>query len=200
MRPTFFKTPSDFRKWLENNHDTETELVVGFYKTASGKQSITWPESVDQALCFGWIDGVRRSIDDESYSIRFTPRKRNSIWSAVNIRKVGELKEKGLMTPAGLRAFENRTEEKSGIYSFENKDKGLDETSIKTFKSYKKAWAFFQAQAPSYIRAASWWVISAKKEETRSRRLQQLIEDSAKGKRLDMLSRPSAAGKASAKQ
>lgn len=196
MKPIFFKTPLDFRKWLEKNHDKETELFVGFYKTGSGRQSITWPESVDQALCFGWIDGVRKSIDEESYMIRFTPRKKNSIWSAVNTRKIEELKEKGLMMPAGLEAFRHRKEERSSVYSFENKDKGLDADSVKKFKANKKAWDFFQAQAPSYIRAASWWVVSAKKEETKSKRLQQLIEDSLKGKRLAMLSRPSP-GKAS---
>lgn len=196
MKPIFFKTPLDFRKWLEKNHDKETELLVGFYKTGSGRQSITWPESVDQALCFGWIDGVRKSIDEESYMIRFTPRKKNSIWSAVNTRKIEELKEKGLMMPAGLEAFRHRKEERSSVYSFENKDKGLDADSVKKFKANKKAWDFFQAQAPSYIRAASWWVVSAKKKETKSKRLQQLIEDSLNGKRLAMLSRPSP-GKAS---
>lgn len=190
MKPRFFKTPSDFRKWLEKNHDKETELLVGFYKKDSGKPSITWPESVDQALCFGWIDGVRRSIDEDSYSIRFTPRKKSSIWSAVNIRKVGELTAQGLMMPAGLAAFSHRKEEKSKVYSFENKDKGLDEGSIKKFKANKKAWAFFQSQAPWYRRAASWWVISAKREETRTKRLNTLIEDSMNERRIGTLSRP----------
>jgi uncharacterized protein YdeI (YjbR/CyaY-like superfamily) len=190
MKPKFFKTPADFRKWLEKNHDKEAELLVGFYKTGSGKQSITWPESVEQALCFGWIDGVRRSIDDESYSIRFTPRRKNSIWSAVNIKKVAELKEKGLMMPAGLEAFGHRKEEKSKVYSFENKDKGLDEEMIRTFKANKKAWTFFQSQAPWYQRTVSWWVISAKKEDTREKRLRVLIEDSANGKRIGAVLSP----------
>lgn len=189
-KPKFFKTPADFRKWLDKNHDKETELLVGFYKTGSGKPSITWPESVDQALCFGWIDGIRRSIDEESYSIRFTPRKKSSIWSAVNIKKVAELKEKGLMMPAGLEAYSHRKEEKSNVYSFENKDKGLDDASIEKFKKNKKAWEFFQSQAPWYQRAASWWVISAKKEETREKRLSTLIEDSANGKRYGQLAGP----------
>src|SRR5262245_51313572 len=119
MEPTFFPTPADFRAWLEANHETQRELLVGFYKTSTGKPSITWPESVDQALCFGWIDGIRKRIDDESYSIRFTPRKPDSNWSAVNIAKVKELTEQGLMRAAGIKVFENRKEEKSGVYSYE---------------------------------------------------------------------------------
>src|SRR3954454_4745898 len=122
MEATFFATPAEFRAWLQEHHDSETELLVGFYKKGSGKPSITWPESVDEALCYGWIDGVRRSLGDEAYTIRFTPRKKRSVWSNVNIRRVGELIAEGRMRPAGLAAFEARTGERSGIYSFEQKD------------------------------------------------------------------------------
>src|SRR5437879_5474253 len=152
MKPTFFKTQSDFRKWLEKNHDDATEILVGFYKLGSGKPSMTWPESVDEALCFGWIDGVRRRIDDDSYSIRFTPRKSTSIWSAVNIKKAEELIRSGQMQPAGLAAFEKRTENKSRIYSYENAPAELSPEFEKRFRDNKKAWAFFTAQAPSYQR------------------------------------------------
>jgi len=188
MESTFFETPADYRAWLEDNHDKEKELLVGFYKTKSGKPSITWPESVDQVLCFGWIDGVRRRIDDDSYSIRFTPRKPGSIWSDVNVKKVAELTEQGLMRPAGVKAFEARKEDKSGIYSFEQKDEiKLDDAYEKQFRANKKAWEWFQAQAPSYQKAAMWWVISAKKEETRLKRIATLIEDSEHERRIAMM-------------
>ena len=190
MRPVFFKTPSEFRAWLERNHATRDELFVGFYKKASGKPSITWPEAVDQALCFGWIDGVRRSIDEISYMNRFTPRRARSVWSAVNIERAKELKRRGLMTPAGLAAFERRSEEKSRIYSYERKNARLDPASEKAFRADKKAWAFFESQAPSYRKAAIWWVISAKKEETRQRRLATLIADSNEGRQLAAFARP----------
>jgi uncharacterized protein YdeI (YjbR/CyaY-like superfamily) len=184
MNPTFFLTPAAFRKWLEKHHAEEPELLVGFYKRDSGKPSITWPESVDQALCFGWIDGVRRRIDDVSYSIRFTPRKAVSNWSAINIARVAELTKLGLMAPAGLRAFEKRREDKSAIYSYENKVRTLPPADEKRFRANRKAWAFFTAQAPSYQRVAIYWVTSAKREETRQRRLATLIDDSANGRRL----------------
>lgn len=188
MEPTFFETPADYRAWLEANHDKEKELLVGFYKTKSGKPSITWPESVDQVLCFGWIDGVRRRIDDDSYSIRFTPRKPGSIWSDVNVKKVAELTEQGLMRPAGVKAYEARKEDKSGIYSFEQKEEiKLDDASEKQFRANTKAWEWFQAQAPSYQKAAMWWVISAKKEETRLKRIATLIEDSEHERRIAMM-------------
>jgi uncharacterized protein YdeI (YjbR/CyaY-like superfamily) len=187
MKPTFFPTPAAFRKWLETNHPSATELLVGFYKKDSGKPSITWPESVDQALCFGWIDGVRRRIDDVSYSIRFTPRKQISNWSAINIARVAELTRLDLMRPAGLRAFEQRREEKSAIYAYENALRTLDPADEKTFRANRKAWKFFNAQAPSYRRVCIYWITSAKKDETRARRLTTLINDSANGERVGVV-------------
>jgi Uncharacterized protein conserved in bacteria len=187
MTPTFFATPAAFRKWLETHHDKDTELLVGFYKKDSGRPSITWPESVDQALCFGWIDGVRRRIDDVSYSIRFTPRKSISNWSAINIARVAELTKLGQMQPAGLRAFERRREDKSAIYAYENALRTLDPACEKRFRANKKAWAYFSAQAPSYQRVCVYWVTSAKREETRARRLATLIDDSAQGRRVGVV-------------
>ncbi|WNG43648.1 bacteriocin-protection protein [Archangium minus] len=190
MKPTFFATPAEWRSWLEKHHAREPELLVGFYKRDSGKPSITWPESVDQALCFGWIDGVRKRVDDVSYTIRFTPRKARSIWSNVNIKRVQELTRLGLMHPAGLEAFEKRAEDKSGIYSHEQKDNPtFTEEYEKKLKANKKAWTFFQAQAPWYQRSATHWVVSAKKEETRLKRLTTLIEDSANGRTIPLLTR-----------
>jgi uncharacterized protein YdeI (YjbR/CyaY-like superfamily) len=185
MKVKFFRSPSDFRKWLEQNHATTRELWVGYYKKNSGKPSITWSESVDEALCFGWIDGIRKSRDDLSYTIRFTPRKPKSNWSAVNIRRVQELARDRRMQPAGLEAFEGRTPEKSGIYSYENRKTAvLGKPAEKQFRLSHAAWVFFQAQAASYRQTAIWWVVSAKKEETRQARLKKLIENSAGGKRL----------------
>lgn len=187
MEPHFFASPAAFRAWLKKHHASATELLVGFYKKDSGKSSITWPESVDQALCFGWIDGVRRRIDDVSYSIRFTPRKPVSNWSAINIARVAELTKLGLMQPAGLRAFEKRREEKSAIYAYENAVRTLDPADEKRFRANRKAWQFFNAQAPSYRRVCIYWVTSAKKEETRARRLATLIDDSANGRRVGVV-------------
>ena len=184
MKPKFFPTQTDFRRWLEENHERETELLVGFYKVGSGKPSMTWSESVDQALCFGWIDGVRRSIDGESYSIRFTPRKPKSVWSAVNIKKVEELTAKGLMRSAGLAAFERRDEDKSRIYAYEKQAAKLSDECEKQFKANKKAWEFFQNQAPSYRKMVIHWVMSAKQEETRQRRLEKLIAESENERRV----------------
>jgi uncharacterized protein YdeI (YjbR/CyaY-like superfamily) len=181
MTPTFFKTQQAFRKWLEKNHTKETAFVVGYYKVNSGKQSMTWSESVDQALCFGWIDGVRKSIDNDSYQIRFTPRKKTSIWSAVNIKKVEALIKIGLMQEAGLISYNDRKESKSKIYAFENDEVPFSPEFEKLFKANKKAWAYFQALAPGYRKTASHWVISAKQEATRIKRLQTLIADSALG-------------------
>jgi uncharacterized protein YdeI (YjbR/CyaY-like superfamily) len=175
MSARFFATPAEWRAWLMEHHPTETELLVGFYKKGCGRPSITWPESVDAALCFGWIDGVRRNIDSESYSIRFTPRRRGSNWSNVNIRRVKELADLGLMHSSGLAAFETRGEERSGVYSFEQKAIELEPVAQKRFEAKRAAWAFFQSQAPWYQRAAKWWVISAKREETREKRLNELI-------------------------
>jgi uncharacterized protein YdeI (YjbR/CyaY-like superfamily) len=184
MQITFFETPGEFRKWLEKHHATAKELWVGYYKKGSGKPSMTWPESVDQALCFGWIDGIRKSVDEDSYTIRFTPRKQGSIWSSVNIKRVQELSEQGLMQPPGLQAFAARKENKSGIYSYEQRGDQLPEPYAGLLRKNKAAWDFFQAQPPSYRKAAGWWVVSAKKEETRLKRLEQLIEDSAGGRRI----------------
>jgi uncharacterized protein YdeI (YjbR/CyaY-like superfamily) len=190
-KPTFFATPAAFRAWLERNHDKEPELLVGFYKRGSGKPSITWPESVDQALSFGWIDGVRKRIDDESYTIRFTPRRKGSIWSAINIKRVAELTKQGLMHAAGVAAFEQRSDKKSAVYAYENAPRELDPAYEKKFRANKKAWKYFNEQAPSYRRLAFYWVMSAKKEETRERRLLQLIDDSAKQRKLARYTLPS---------
>jgi uncharacterized protein YdeI (YjbR/CyaY-like superfamily) len=179
--PTFFAKQSDFRKWLQKNHKKETELLVGFYKVGSGKPSMTWPQSVDQALCFGWIDGVRKSIDKESYQIRFTQRKPKSIWSAINIGKIEELKKQGLMQPVGLASFEKRIEGKSRIYSYEKGEAELTQKFKKQFKANKKAWDYFQSLAPSYRRVSTHWVMNAKQETTRLKRLNQLILESAAG-------------------
>jgi uncharacterized protein YdeI (YjbR/CyaY-like superfamily) len=189
MTITFFKSPADFRKWLKKNHATAAELWVSYYKKSSGKASITWPESVDEALCFGWIDGIRKSPNDLSYTIRFTPRKPGSIWSAVNIRRAQELADQGLMQPAGLKAFQARAENKSGIYSYEQKSPELVDPYGKTLRKNKAAWEFFQAQPAWYRKAAGWWVVSAKQEETRLKRLEKLIEDSAQGRTIPPLTR-----------
>jgi uncharacterized protein YdeI (YjbR/CyaY-like superfamily) len=191
MEPTFFRTPADFRRWLETNHESAAELLVGFYRKRSGKPSITWPESVDEALCFGWIDGVRRGLDDTSYTIRFTPRKPQSTWSAVNIRKVGELTEAGLMRPAGIAAFERRSEKRSAIYSYEQKEAAqLSEDQEGRFRASPAAWEFFCAQPAGYRKTATHWVVRAKREDTRAKRLATLIEDSAAGRRLEHLVSP----------
>jgi uncharacterized protein YdeI (YjbR/CyaY-like superfamily) len=181
MEPLFFKTPADFREWLQQHADKATELLVGFYKTGSGIQSITWPQSVDEALCFGWIDGVRRSLGEESYTIRFTPRKPTSIWSAVNIKKVAELTEKGLMQPSGLAAYAKRKEEKSAIYSFEVDAMVLKPEYEEQFKANEKAWEFFQKQAPWYRKLSTHCIMSAKQEKTQLSRLANTIAASERG-------------------
>ena len=180
----FFKSSAHFRVWLEANHGTAQELWVGFYKKDSGHPSITWPESVDQALCFGWIDGVRKSIDEVSYKIRFSPRKPRSIWSLVNINRATELAAQGLMMPAGKKAFDQRTLNRSGIYSYEQRPKELPDPYRATLKQNKAAWDFFEAQPPSYRRMVTWWIISAKKEETKFKRLERLIKFSAQAERI----------------
>ena len=182
--PTFFATPVSFRVWLKKHHAGESELLVGFYKKGSGRPSLTWPESVDEALCVGWIDGVRRNLDPESYSIRFSPRKAKSIWSAVNIRRVQVLIEEGRMTAAGLAAFERRTESRSGIYAYEQRPQDLPEPYAKTFRQDATAWEFFMAQPPSYRTTLVWWVVSAKQDTTRESRLAKLIAESAAGRRM----------------
>jgi uncharacterized protein YdeI (YjbR/CyaY-like superfamily) len=184
MKPTFFKTPADFRRWLAKHHDSASELLVGFYKKDSGRPSITWPESVDQALCFGWIDGVRRRIDDISYSIRFSPRRQRSTWSTVNIKRAGELIAEGLMQPTGLKAFEARQAYRSGIYAYEQRSPELPPAYQKILKKNKAALKFFEAQPASYRKTISWYVVSARKEETRLKRLNSVIEHSAAGRRI----------------
>jgi len=188
--PTFFDTPSDFRAWLASHHMSAQELWVGFRKVATGLPSITWPESVDQALCFGWIDGLRKRVDPGAYMIRFTPRRAGSTWSAVNIRRVAALTAAGLMQPAGLRAYEARTPEKSGIYSYETRPEALPETYAAILRMNRAAWKDFGLRSPAYRRGAIGWVIRAKTEETRLRRLSLLIDCSAKGEPIPQLDRP----------
>ncbi|WP_061298902.1 YdeI/OmpD-associated family protein [Herbidospora cretacea] len=191
MEPTFFETPDELYAWLAAHHATEKELWVGFHKRATGLPGLTWPESVDQALCFGWIDGVRKSLGPESYVIRFTPRKPRSTWSSVNINRIRELIELGVVHEAGVAAFEARSEDRSEIYSYEQRQAAeLPEEYAARFQEDKAAWDWFEGQAPWYRRTAIYWVISAKKEETRLRRLATLIEDSAAGRRIKSVTRP----------
>ena len=184
MKIRFFKTPADWRKWLEKHHATAAELLVGFYKKGSGRPSISWPESVDQALCFGWIDGIRKSVDEESYTIRFTPRRRGSVWSAVNIKRAKELIELGLMKEKGLEAFGLRKENRSGIYAYEQRSAELEASFEKMFRQNEAAWKFFSAQPAWYRKQVGWWLVSAKKEETKLKRLEKLIEESARERRV----------------
>jgi uncharacterized protein YdeI (YjbR/CyaY-like superfamily) len=187
--PVFFARPELFRKWLERNHESHSELLVGFYKRDSGHESMTWPESVCEALCFGWIDGVRRRVDDESYTIRFTPRKSSSIWSTVNTNKMRELIAAKRAHPAGVRAFELRSERKSSVYSYENRHTSvLDAESEREFKRHTAAWKFFEQCPPWYRRTATWRIISAKRPETRAKRLAELIACCAEGRALPSLS------------
>jgi len=191
VEPIYFDSPAAFRDWLEQNHAGETEVLVGFWKAATGRPSLTWSESVDEALCYGWIDGVRRRVDDERFSIRFTPRQARSKWSLVNVRKVAELTAQGRMRPAGVAAFEARREQDTGVYSFESSRAAeLDAAAEARFRSEPQAWEWFERQAPSYRRAALHWVTSAKRPETRERRLDLLIVDSKAGLRVGPLRRP----------
>jgi len=185
MKVTFFTSQEKFRKWLQKHHKKKTELLVGFYKVGSGKASMTWSQSVDQALCFGWIDSITKSLDKESYSIRFTPRKRTSIWSAVNINKVKELTRLGLMEPEGLKAFKLRTENRSRIYAHETEPAILTPDYKKQFKLNKVAWEFFNSQAPSYKKVIINWIMNAKLEKTRMSRLEKAIKESEKKKRIE---------------
>ena len=183
--PIFFATAAELRAWLMANHSRVTEQWIGFHRKATGRPSITWPESVDEALCVGWIDGLRKGVDESRYKIRFTPRKKDSSWSAINIARVAELTRAGRMQPMGLQAFEARVETKSAIYSYEQRrTAAFDEAEEKQFGAHAKAWKFFQAQPPGYRRTATWWVISAKRATTRQKRLAKLIEDSAAGRRI----------------
>jgi uncharacterized protein YdeI (YjbR/CyaY-like superfamily) len=192
MKATFFSSGADFRRWLEEHSADSTELWVGYFKAGSGKAGVTWPESVDQALCYGWIDGIRKSIDETRYMIRFTPRKPASTWSAVNTRRVAILSKQGLMRSPGLRAFSARRANRSGIYSYEQRPAQLPNPYDSILRKSARAFKFFSAQPASYRRAAIWWVISAKKEETRRRRLKQLIVDSSREQRIKQFLSPSA--------
>jgi uncharacterized protein YdeI (YjbR/CyaY-like superfamily) len=185
-KPLIFASAAALRQWLARNHGCARVLWAGLYNQRAGKTSLTYKEAVDEALCFGWIDGVRKSVDSFTYTVRFTPRKRGSNWSAVNIKRATELTEMRRMTPPGLAAFENRSKKRD--YSYEQQRAiGFDRTSEMQFKDHASAWEFFQRQAPWYRRTSSFWVMSAKREETRQRRLQKLISDSAAGRRLGML-------------
>jgi uncharacterized protein YdeI (YjbR/CyaY-like superfamily) len=191
MEPRFFAGADELRAWLEENHATEREVLVGFYKKHTGRRSLTWAAAVREALCFGWIDGITRRIDDDRYCIRFTPRRPGSNWSAVNVRHVEELTRAGRMHPAGIAAFEARRPEKTGAYTYENRHRArLSPEHEQRFRANERAWTFFQEQPPGYRRMAIFWVMSAKREETRSRRLDTLIDDSAKGVRIALLRRP----------
>ena len=178
--PAFFATPADFNRWLKRHHATATELWVGFHKRGSGKPSITWPESVNEALCYGWIDGVRKSLGTVSYMIRFTPRRPGSNWSEINRGKARQLIREGRMQPAGRRAFDARERSKTRRYSFENRPTSLPAAYLRLLKADPDAWAFFQTQPAGYRRTCAWWIMSAKKEETRRRRLATLLRDSAR--------------------
>ncbi len=184
MNLIFFNTASEFRNWLEENHQSATELWVGYFRKQTGKPSMTWPESVDQALCFGWIDGIRKKIDDERYCIRFTPRKPGSTWSRINIDKVEKMIKQGLMMSAGLEAYNRRKENKSGIYSFENEIKDLPEAYAEIFKKNRVAWEFYSTQPPSYRKTMTHWILSAKQDATKMKRLEKLISESKNRSRI----------------
>lgn len=191
MEPRFFATPAEWRRWLARHHASAPELWVGFHKRGTGRASITWPEAVDEALAWGWIDGIRKRLDADRYVIRFTPRRPRSIWSAVNLRRVAELTKEGRMQPAGLAAHAKAKDGRSGLYSYEQRKKAELPPEMETrFRRSSRAWAFFQSLPPSYRHTATWWVISAKRDDTRERRLATLIEDSAAGRRLKHLARP----------
>lgn len=183
--PTFFESPAQFRRWLEGNHASATELIVGYRKVGTGRPSMSWSESVDEALCFGWIDGVRKRIDDHSYQIRFTPRKRASIWSLVNVEKVQALLASGRMQAAGLAAYQARTESRTGVYAFERQAPAeLHEVELKLFKQSRVAWSYFEGCPPGYRRTMLHWVTSAKQPATRERRLAQLVAACAEQRRV----------------
>ena len=189
MKVKHFKSPAKFRAWLEKHHATERELWVGYYKKSTGRPSMTWPESVEQALCFGWIDGVRRSVDEDSYTIRFTPRKATSIWSAINLRKVKELVKSGHMRPAGLAIYEARRDKEHTGYSIAALTTELDPKYAKLMRKNAAAWKFYQAQPPGYRKMVTHWVTSAKQEATRMARLEILMTHSARGERIPRLTR-----------
>jgi uncharacterized protein YdeI (YjbR/CyaY-like superfamily) len=188
-KPRFFRSGRELRAWLEANSAQQRELMVGFYKRNAKKTGITRAEAVDEALCFGWIDGVRKRLDDHSYVIRFTPRKPGSIWSARNLARVAELSTQGRMHPAGLAAFEGRDRAKEAVYAYENQDRELDPAYLRQFEANEAAWRYFRGEAPSYRKTAIHWVMSAKREATRQSRLATLIEDSERGERIKLLRR-----------
>ncbi len=181
--PAFFETEAEFRRWLEANHETAPELLVGFWKKGSGKPSIDWPQARDQALCFGWIDGIRKSLGDDAYTIRFTPRRKGSIWSKVNVERYHALSAAGHMRPAGVRAYEEN-KHKSGVYSYENPLASLTDDEEGLFRASARAWADWERRPAGYRRSALGWITSAKKPETRAKRLSELIDVSAEGRRL----------------
>ncbi|HEV8072908.1 MAG TPA: YdeI/OmpD-associated family protein [Opitutaceae bacterium] len=191
LKVIYFPSPAEFRRWLEHHHASTTELWVGFYRKDSGQGGLTYAEALDEALCFGWIDGIRKKVDTDSYTNRFTPRKSGSIWSLINIGHVGRLTAAGKMHPSGLKAFAARLAHRTGVYSFEQKSPKLSAAYEKKFRANPKAWAFFTAQAPWYRRTAIHKVVSPKQEATRLRWLNLLMADSARGKRLDALTSPS---------
>jgi uncharacterized protein YdeI (YjbR/CyaY-like superfamily) len=191
MTASYFTGSTDFRAWLHANHATATELLVGFHKQHTGRPTLTWPESVAEALCYGWIDGVRRRVDDERYTIRFTPRQATSIWSSVNIALMETLIAEGRAQPAGVRAFERRREAKSAIYAYEQRQTAqLEPAMEREFRANRAAWRFFESMPPWYRRTALWWIVSAKRPETRARRLAELIARSAEGRKIGPLDRP----------
>ncbi|HEX6103968.1 MAG TPA: YdeI/OmpD-associated family protein [Gemmatimonadales bacterium] len=194
MKPADFPSAAAWRAWLERHHAGTPELVVRCWKRGAAMPGLAYSEALDEALCFGWIDGVRRRIDQDSFSVRFTPRRPRSVWSAVNIRRAEELEREGRMRPAGSRAFAERIERRSRVYSYENRGKGLAPAYLRRLRSERKAWVFFQAQPPGYRRTSAYWVMEAKREETRMRRLETLIACSAQGRRIPLLTRESASG------
>jgi uncharacterized protein YdeI (YjbR/CyaY-like superfamily) len=190
MNARFFARAADFRRWLKRHHGDQTELWVGFHKRATGKPSLTWSESVDEALCFGWVDGIRKRIDDQSYAIRFTPRQATSIWSALNLRKMAALTAAGRVAPAGLAAFDRRNQARSASYSYEQRRSAkLDPEAEKSFRANRKAWHDFRGRPPGYRQTAIYWIVSAKRAATRARRLDQLIACSAAARPLPLLDR-----------
>jgi len=189
LSPAFFASAAQFRRWLEANHRAAGELWVAFHKAHAGRKGLTYREAVDEALCFGWIDGLKKRLDEGAYLHRFTPRRPRSIWSDVNTRNAGRLKRQGRMAPAGLEAFAARDPARAGLYSFEDRRRAaFDAPALARFKARKRAWAFFEAQPPGYRRTATFWVMSAKRAATRARSLGRLIADSSRGLRLDVLS------------
>ena len=186
---TFFGTPFDLNKWFGKYHDKKSELWIGFYKKASGIKSVTYKEALDEALCFGWIDGIRKAYDSNSYTIRFTPRRAGSTWSKINIDRVRELTESGRMQPSGCEVFSEKDLKRTELYSYENRPEKLEDKYVEALMQYKKAWEYFQSQSPSYRRTVNWWIMSAKKEETRLKRIDVLIRSSEEGKKIPPLRR-----------